>query len=822
MYYRTVLKIPVAIGMSVLLGAMVTISSPLPRPVSAQDLPTPFLITPYFGKENISQIYHAGHRAIDFGSMGWERVLVAADGTVGLVDWWNDNCHQDPELEAWGFGLYIRIDHADGYQTFYAHLSATAFDLTPTDSDLPPQVNRGQVIATSGHTGWSTGAHLHFETRLNGTAIDPSNPSLWVDGWLDPNFYPSQNPNRPIPIPVDGATITVDDLDSGFTKGCNIANNWQAAIAGYNNHMWWAPTNNQVENCWAKWTPSIPQQGIYEVYVYIPNVNATSWQAPYTISHADGQSTGRIDQLGLNNQWVSIGVYRFNQGTANYVRIKDATGEDRNFHCWIIGQERCQLGADAVKFVRRAPTYLPDIRINSGYFNPSIVIRNNGGSAFVDVKFYDQSGAWVATNSTPNLAGNSIWEVLLPPLPNLGSVVIDASQDIAVTVANIREISPYSAGSYTGLRQTSSTLYLPLLHRNNSGWYSDFTILNAGNTYYTNLTVTFTPVGTGASCVWNYYNIPPNGSLIVDLFTNPPGCMSSPFVGGAKVVSSNGQPLAAVSTQRKDYTLDSHIDSFMVYEGSPAAFDPLPYPLLMRNNYNWNTSLILQNSAGTGNTVTMNYHHHSGAYSGGLCHVGSHSLGANGVEAVYPAPPDMSGCVPTTGALFVGASLADGAQPLAGIVNEIVSVTGNYNAMSYTSPGGGTKTVVAPLVMKNRDGWRGRNNWYTGLAVQNLGTATATVTVRYYYADGSYAMSETKTVPARSTGIFYPAPASGAFPSFIGSAWITADQPIAVVANQVSTSGTSESESTLLPEPAATDDSSMTNSGVNINDAYVP
>lgn len=65
-----------------------------------------------------------------------------------------------------GLGRYIRINHGR-ISTIYAHLSAIGVH--------PGQpVTAGQPIAITGATGRVTGAHLHFEVRLNGTAIDPA------------------------------------------------------------------------------------------------------------------------------------------------------------------------------------------------------------------------------------------------------------------------------------------------------------------------------------------------------------------------------------------------------------------------------------------------------------------------------------------------------------------------------------------------------------------------------------------------------------------------------------------------------------------------
>lgn len=67
-----------------------------------------------------------------------------------------------------GFGNYIIIDHGGSLATLYAHVEA----IYVSAGDF---VEKGDVIGAVGSTGWSTDYHLHFETRVNGTRVDPIN-----------------------------------------------------------------------------------------------------------------------------------------------------------------------------------------------------------------------------------------------------------------------------------------------------------------------------------------------------------------------------------------------------------------------------------------------------------------------------------------------------------------------------------------------------------------------------------------------------------------------------------------------------------------------
>jgi len=67
-----------------------------------------------------------------------------------------------------GYGNFVIIDHQDGFVTAYAHQSRLAVGQGQS-------VSQGQVIGYQGSTGFSTGSHLHFEVRSNGSAKDPRN-----------------------------------------------------------------------------------------------------------------------------------------------------------------------------------------------------------------------------------------------------------------------------------------------------------------------------------------------------------------------------------------------------------------------------------------------------------------------------------------------------------------------------------------------------------------------------------------------------------------------------------------------------------------------
>jgi murein DD-endopeptidase MepM/ murein hydrolase activator NlpD len=97
------------------------------------------------------------HMALDIANPSAPAVLAADSGTVVYAGWSSS-----------GYGNMILVDHGNGYQSLYGHLSS--YSVSVGDS-----VNQGSQIGVMGSTGRSTGTHLHFEIRSGGTILNPLN-----------------------------------------------------------------------------------------------------------------------------------------------------------------------------------------------------------------------------------------------------------------------------------------------------------------------------------------------------------------------------------------------------------------------------------------------------------------------------------------------------------------------------------------------------------------------------------------------------------------------------------------------------------------------
>ena len=123
---------------------------PLRRPLAGElEMSSPFGV-------RIDPFYHqpSMHTGIDFRASPGDPVYATAAGQVTKAGW--DG----------GYGNMVEIDHGEGLSTRYGHMSAIAVT-------VGERVRPGQMIGRVGSTGRSTGPHLHYETRVDGEAVNP-------------------------------------------------------------------------------------------------------------------------------------------------------------------------------------------------------------------------------------------------------------------------------------------------------------------------------------------------------------------------------------------------------------------------------------------------------------------------------------------------------------------------------------------------------------------------------------------------------------------------------------------------------------------------
>jgi murein DD-endopeptidase MepM/ murein hydrolase activator NlpD len=119
-------------------------------------MPTAGWLSSHFSRNRFHPILHTtrAHEGIDVSAPMGAPIVAPAAGVVRRVG-----------REA-GYGLVLEIDHGNGIETKFAHMSRVMVR-------RGQRVKRGQEIAAVGNSGLSTGPHLHYEIHINGKVVDP-------------------------------------------------------------------------------------------------------------------------------------------------------------------------------------------------------------------------------------------------------------------------------------------------------------------------------------------------------------------------------------------------------------------------------------------------------------------------------------------------------------------------------------------------------------------------------------------------------------------------------------------------------------------------
>lgn len=120
-------------------------------PLNTMSITSPFNV--------VRHLTHQGKKSPTYGGRHGGVDLAASVGTPTYAV--KDGVVEGTPFDADGFGNYVKINHPDGYSSFYGHLSTK-------DVSGGTSVRAGQIIGRTGNSGFSTGPHLHFEVRTSG------------------------------------------------------------------------------------------------------------------------------------------------------------------------------------------------------------------------------------------------------------------------------------------------------------------------------------------------------------------------------------------------------------------------------------------------------------------------------------------------------------------------------------------------------------------------------------------------------------------------------------------------------------------------------
>lgn len=237
----------------------------------------------------------------------------------------------------------------------------------PTFEQIAAEIDAGRpVIGAFGVSPWgshagtiigydATGGRQIIIVRPN-LLNRPDTELVWGRGYRDLSivtFAPAQG--SPSELPRQSFEIVVDDSDPNV----RFAGEWLTVEEGFVGAARYTlsadevNTARQQETAFIRWTPSVPFDGLWEVFAWIPREDAresTALVATYQIAHAEGMRLIRRSQQQAKQGWMSLGAHPFLQGSRGYIQLTNLTGDVPPRVLW----------ADAIKLVWRAPLLVRD------------------------------------------------------------------------------------------------------------------------------------------------------------------------------------------------------------------------------------------------------------------------------------------------------------------------------------------------------------------------------------------------------------------------------------------------------------------------------
>lgn len=297
-----------------------------------------------------------------------------------------------------------------------------------------------------------------------------------------------------------------------------------------------------------------------------------------------------------------------------------------------------------------------------------------------------------------------------------GSLVFSSDKKIAA-ISNILAIAGgvtgQAAASYVGRDTGATTIRLPLLNKNNSGFNTWFSVQNAG-TADANISIDYSDNGIGADVT---ATIKPGAAKV--FYQAQETHTAAVFAG--TVTSTNNQPLVAAVIQESSAIM-------FAYTGFTGAGSTSPvFPLINAYNANYVTGLQIQNAGSQETSVTVSY---TPSSAGTACkETQTIAPGASKTFALFAFANSSLGaaedCANTT--RFIGSAkvtVNSANQPLVGIGNQLLPGR-NGEAYGSFDVAEATAKVVMPLIMARNSGY------FTGFSVQNVGDAATTVSCSF-------------------------------------------------------------------------------------------
>ncbi|HEY3290812.1 MAG TPA: PA14 domain-containing protein, partial [Anaerolineae bacterium] len=248
----------------------------------------------------------------------------------------------------------------------------------PTFTQIMDEIDAGRpVIGAFAESPWGShaGTIVGYDTT-NGRKIMIVRPNLWKKLDMDIEWgvgykgfgivtvlppYPTSNTRNAAKTetavkPQINVELVVGTKDAGFAAQGNWQLNDNVGLNGdARSHITTDPSNlgPTDDTGWARWTPDIPYDGVWEALVWVPvrdGDDDATHNATYRVTHAEGMSLVRRSQHDASQGWMSLGNFPFIKGSKGSIYVGNLTGDFPLRKVW----------ADAVKLVWRAPLLVRD------------------------------------------------------------------------------------------------------------------------------------------------------------------------------------------------------------------------------------------------------------------------------------------------------------------------------------------------------------------------------------------------------------------------------------------------------------------------------
>lgn len=383
---------------------------------------------------------------------------------------------------------------------------------------------------------------------------------------------------------------------------------------------------------------------------------------------------------------------------------------------------------------------------------------------------YDGTGAVKYQTATETLInpGDAMY-VYTPGVADMPSGAFSGVVSCSGQVAAVTNYSDSNSGaSYGGISTPASLWYAPGLYDNYYNYYSTVIVQNATASAVDMKLELFPPGSATAVKTMTATAVPGFASYSFELEGLAELTTNVPYAG--KITSTGGDVAPIVTI----YGRGAANDQLYTYNPFAAGATTMYAPVLLKNYYGYNSSLVMQN-IGTETT------HVKVTFSSGATQeqdVASGSAWSLYIPGVAALPSGGAGIFGAT----IESTIATGgtaAQPLAVLVNE----SNNYNrAASFTAFSGGSNAVVTPVVLRRYYGYN------SSVTCQVISGGPATMTIEYFDTSGSRGTVTSTSVANGQTWLFYQLndkPGGVNLPgTWIGSAKVTSTAQIACVVNQ--------------------------------------